>query len=70
LRGFAGGRVSAALAKGAMARANRSAAVDTHFATNTGAFIFSPRKLARPLKSASYSDKNGARMIPTEAKSG
>jgi len=37
--------VSAALAKGAMARLHSSVAETTHLVTNRGAFIFSPQKL-------------------------
>jgi hypothetical protein len=62
--------VSAALAMGGTTRPHRNAAAATHLVTNRCAFIFSPLKLARPLKSGSYSNKNGARMISTGANSG
>jgi len=50
LRGFAGGRVSAALAIGAMAKPHRSAAAATPLVRNRGAFIFSPGKLGEGLE--------------------
>src|ERR1700738_3254259 len=49
-KGFAAGRLSAALAMGAMAKPHRSAAAVTHLVTNTGAFICSPQKLSEGLE--------------------
>src|SRR5580700_307235 len=73
LRGFAGGRVSAALTMGAAARPNSNAAGATHLVANlvanNDAFIISPLGVWPGLgRVPAYSNRSGVRMISTRGR--